>query len=461
MTYDITNYGAKGDGVTDDAPAIQRAIDACADHGGGRVVLPAGKTYLSGTIVLRSFVDLHIESGATLSASPHDAAYTLRQQTSGLAGLPGQDTDLSTMLITAKGETNVSITGEGTIDGGGRHFIIADNDHSYEMEKVRPYTIYLIDCDRVVIRDVMIRDGAYWTVRASGCRGVQIHDITIRNDTKLPNSDGIDIDTCQRVTISGCDIVTGDDGICLKTCRESRQYGNCEDVTVTNCTIVSTSSALCIGSETASPVRNVVFSSCVISRTNRGITVQMVDGTDVSNVLFSDIVIETRFFDRVWWGRGEPIHVSVAPYRAPNGEVRNLRFRNILARSEGGVVVHSEGIDCISGLVFDGVRVEIDRWSGRPGGFWDLRPNLENDLSEHDTSGFHIERVSDVSLRDCEVVFAQPGGERSADLRHAVDLVEVEDIRRCDVRGESADQNRWAAMVLDGHVFDHLLFVAP
>lgn len=450
MTFDITHYGATGDGVTDDAPAIQRAIDACAADGGGRVVLPAGRTYLSGTILLRSFVDLHIESGATLSASPHDEAYTLRRQTSGLAGLPGQDTDLSLMLITAKGEKNVSITGEGTIDGGGRHFVIADNGHSYEMKKDRPYTIYLIDCERVVIRDVVIRDGAYWTVRVSGCRGVQIHDITIRNDTKLPNSDGIDIDACQRVNIHGCDIVTGDDGICLKTCRETTQYGNCEDITVANCTIVSTSSALCVGSETASPIRNVVVSSCVISGTNRGITVQMVDGTDVSNVLFSDIVMETRFFDHVWWGAGEPIHVSVAPFRAASGTVRNVVFRNILARSEGGVVVHSDDPGCISGLVFDGVRMEIDRWSGRPGGFWDLRPNLENDIAEHSTSGFHIERVADVSLRDCEVVFAQPEDQRAADLRHAVELVEVEDVRRCDVRGVSADARRWAPIVRDG-----------
>ncbi|MEO7587246.1 MAG: glycosyl hydrolase family 28 protein [Arachnia sp.] len=454
MHFDITHFGATGDGVTDDAPAIQRAIDACANNGGGRVVLPAGRTYLSGTILLRSFVDLHVESGATLAASPHDDAYTLRRQTSGLAGLPGQDTDFSTMLITAKGESCVSITGGGTIDGGGRHFVISDNGHSYEMEKVRPYTIYLIDCERVVIRDVVIRDGAYWTVRASGCRGVQIHDISIRNDTKLPNSDGIDIDSCQRVNISGCDIVTGDDGICLKTCRESTQYGNCEDVVVTNCTIVSTSSALCIGSETASPIRNVVFSACVISGTNRGITVQMVDGTDVSNVLFSDIVVETRFFDRVWWGQGEPIHVSVAPFRAASGTVRNIRFRNILARSEGGVVVHSDNPGCVSGLVFDGVRLEIDRWSGRPGGFWDLRPNLANDVVPHTTSGFHVEHVSDVSLRDCEVAFAQPDGQRSPDLRHAVELVAVEDLRRCDVRGTSADPGRWAAILRDGQPID-------
>lgn len=277
--FSISAYGALGDGTTDDAPAIQRAIDACAESGGGRVTVPSGKTFSSGTIQLRSFVELHLEGGATLAASPHDDAYTLRRATTGLADeRPDDDPDLSTMLITADGCTGVSITGMGTIDGGGRHFIIADLDHAYEMQHVRPYTIYLLNCERVVIQDVVIRDAAYWTVRLSGCRGVRIHGITIRNDLKLPNSDGIDIDTCQRVTISDCDIITGDDGICIKTCRESTQFGICEDLTIIGCTIVSTSTGICFGSEIAAPIRNCVISSCVISASNRGLAMQLSEG---------------------------------------------------------------------------------------------------------------------------------------------------------------------------------------
>lgn len=226
-SFSVNAYGAVGDGQADDTAAIRSAIEACHGAGGGRVLIPAGMTCLSGTIQLRSRIDLHLEVGATLRASSKDAAYTVRRPTGGLAnGKPEDDTALSTMFITAEGAHDVSITGHGVIDGGGRGFIESDLGPIYAMRHIRPYTIFLIDCEDVVIRDVRISDAAYWTVRVSGCRGVLIEALTIRNDLRLPNNDGIDIDTCQRVRINNCDIVTADDGICLKTCRESRHFGS-------------------------------------------------------------------------------------------------------------------------------------------------------------------------------------------------------------------------------------------
>lgn len=449
-SFTITDFGATENGRSDNAAAIQRAIDLCGEQGGGRVVVPAGAVFVSGTIQLRSGVELHVETGATLAAIDRDDGYTLRRRTTGLAGGPSdEDPDLSTMFITAEGCQRISITGGGTIDGGGQHFMIADFGHAYEMKHVRPYTIFFIDCDDVVIRDVRIEDGAYWTVRVSGCRGVLIHSLTIRNDLKLPNSDGIDIDTCQRVRISDCDIITGDDGICIKTCSESRQYGSCEDVVITGCTIMSTSSAICFGSEMASPIRNCVISSCIVSASNRGLSMQLSEAGTIDNILFSDIIIETRFFDPIWWGHGEPIYIAAYPWRGASGHTRTVRFRNILARSENGVLIRSEEDGCITGLVFDGVRIEIDRWSGRAGGHWDLRPHPTDGLIEHDTSGFHLERVSDVTLRDCEVAWAQPPGERSEDLQHALNVNLVDGLRLSGFRGDGATA-RSAAFVRDG-----------
>lgn len=432
----VTDFGATGDGVTDDTAAVQAAIDASI---GGRVVIPTGGTFLCGTIQLRDGIELHLETGATLLATGEDAAYTVRRLTGGLSGGdPKQETDLSTMFITADGCRDVSITGRGTIDGGGRFFIEGDLDGIYAMRHVRPFTVFLIDCENVTIRDVKISDAAYWTVRLSGCRNVLVDAITIANDLLLPNNDGIDIDTCQRVRIANCDIVAADDGVCIKTCEESAEFGECSDITVTGCTIVSRSSGICIGSEIASPIRNLVVSACVISDSNRGLALKLSEPGGVSNVLFSDIVVETRFCDERFWGHGEPIHISSYPWRGGSGTARNIRFHNILARGENGILIRSEEPDCLSGIVLSDVRIELDRWTGNPGGDWDLRPNPSMALEPHPTNGIHLERVSDVRLDNCEVVWAQAPGERADDFAQALDTVEVHEMRVIDFRGDRA-----------------------
>lgn len=437
--YTVTTYGAVGDGLSDDTAAVQAAIDARHAQSGGRVVIPTGGTFRCGSISLRSGIELHLEAGATLQATADDAAYTVRRRTGGLSnGRPDQDSEASTMFITAEGCHDVSITGQGTIDGGGRFFIQDDLGDIYEMSHVRPYTIFLIGCERVTIRDVTIRDGAYWTVRLSGCRSALIDAVTIANDLKLPNNDGIDIDTCQRVRIANCDIVTADDGVCIKTCQESKEFGECSDITVTGCTIVSRSAGICIGSEISTPIRNVVVSACVISDSHRGLALKLSEPGGVHNVLFTDIVVETRFFDSRFWGGGEPIYLSSYPWRGGSGTARNVRFHNILARSENGALLRSEEPGCISGVVLSDVRIEIDRWSGEVGGFWDLMPHPAGTRIEHATSGIHLERLADVRLDNCEVVWAQPADSRAADLGLALNVVDVDDLRTNDFRGESA-----------------------
>ncbi|MFD2078137.1 Glycosyl hydrolases family 28 [Actinopolymorpha cephalotaxi] len=449
-TVTVTDFGAVGDGTVNDATAIQAAIDACHGRGGGRVVIPAGRTFLSGSIQLRSHVELHLEPGAVLAAHPDEAAYSVRRRTGALSDNQPGRADPSPVFISAEGCRQVSITGTGTIDGGGRHYVLADLGPIYTMAPLRPFTIYLTNCERVRITDVEIRDAAYWTLRLSGCRDVTVHAITIANDLKLPNCDGIDIDTCQGVRVSDCHISTADDGICLKTCLESREYGECRDITVSGCTITSKSSGVCVGSEIASPIRNCVVTACVISASNRGLALQLSEPGGVSNVMFSDIIVETRFFDTRWWGHGEPIYVASYPWRGSGGTARNIRFRNILARSENGVLVRAEEPGCVSGVVLEGVRVEIDRWSGHPGGHWDLRPHPANDVVPHDTSGIHLERVSDVRIRDCEVVWAQPTHVRDTDLGAALTVVEVSDLHISDFAGGGAHPSQ-AAVVVDGH----------
>ena len=233
-THDVLTYGAVGDGQTNDAHAIQAAIDACHAAGGG-TVLPAGRTYLSGSLELRGQTEFRVERGATLLASPNYADYRPEHFSDIISGgLIDTDSELSRRAwLTAFEAHDLSITGGGVIDGHGRAFILADlggicqmrGPQGEEQYQARPYSLNLIGCQRLDMGGLTIRDGAYWTLRLMGCQDVTISHLRLHNDLRIPNNDGIDLDRCKRVRISDCDIVAGDDAICLKACRSTAATG--------------------------------------------------------------------------------------------------------------------------------------------------------------------------------------------------------------------------------------------
>ena len=443
--YDVRDHGAVGDGTTNDAAAIQAAIDACSAAGGGTVLVPAGATYLTGSIELRSHVELHVERGAVLAGSPDPAAYTARLEVGALsAGVVDPGNDVALALITARDATDIAITGAGTIDGAGRHFVAEDMGTIYRCPNQRPFTVFLIACTRVHVRDVRLVDAALWCVRLSGCEDVVVHAITIDSDLRMPNSDGIDLDRCRRVRVSDCEISCGDDAISLKTCEEFPDLGPTQDVVITGCTLRSTSSAVVVGVDAVADIRDVVVSGCVIRSSHRGLAVNLGQEGDFTNILFTDCVVETRHFDRPWWGHGEPIYVGVGAWHDAVGRLRNVRFRNILARSENGAYIGADAPGLIEGVLLDGVRIELDRWSRWPGGEYDRRPTSNGpEVYAHPTSGIHVDTASDVTLRDCEVVWAA----HPDDFAHAVEAVDVDGLVIEGLRGTSAHPDRLAAVL--------------
>lgn len=400
----IRDYGAKGDGATKDTRAIQQAIDACHAAGGGRVVAPAPGMYHIGTITLKSHVELHIERGATLLGSADSSDYTQ------FVPYPSVE-DASNvyqigMLIWADGAEDIAISGDGVIDGNGKSYIAETGQYIHKMKSERPQLIWLWGCKQVTLRDVTLRDGPVWTLVMSGCYDVHVHSIRILNDLKVPNCDGIDIDRCRFVRISNCHIESGDDCIVLKGTPASEPFGACEDVVVNGCTLISTSSALIVGCEARADIRNVVFSDCVIRSSHRGLAVRLSEGCDYENILFSNMIVETRVFDSKWWGRGEPIHVCAIPWTAQHkiGHVRNVRFVNVLCRSENGAFIMGWEQDRVEGILLENVRIELAKWSKWPSNQHDIRPAPIDALYTHDIAGVFIKNVRDVTLRNCEVV---------------------------------------------------------
>lgn len=447
-SFDIREFGAVGDGTTNDAAAIQAAIDAANANGGGTVLVPAGRTYLSGSLVLKSNVELHVERGATLRASGNWADITERFTVSALSsGVITDDTDQSGMFLAAYNADNIAVTGAGTIDGAGRDYVLEDLGTIYRMPNNRPFTLFFIDCTNVTLKDSLYFDGALWTVRLTGCESVLIHSIRIRSDMKLPNADGIDLDRCRSVRVSDCDIVCADDAISLKTCEEFPDSGPCEDITVTNCVLETLSSALVVGVDAVAPIRNVVFDNCIIRNSHRGLSVNLGQDSLYENILFSNIVVETRVYDEAWWGRGEPIYVSAFPWQTEIGLARNIRFVNILARGESGVHISAERPGLLENIVFDNVRVELDKWTDVEGGYMDRRPySGEPKVYKAPIPAFYIENAEGIVLRNCEAAW----GENTQDyFTHAIEAKNAPGLKIENFVGESAFPERLPAIVRD------------
>ena len=374
--YDILTFGAKGDGMTDDAVAIQEAIDRCSADGGGVVLFPRNHVFLSGPVELKSNVELHLEATAMLKANPDESIYKLSAF--------GENRGEGMLWLWAKDAKNISITGKGTIHGNGIAFMGAELEDSYELKPLadqtfdpRPHVLTLTNVQNLTIRDVTIREGAYWTVHLIGCDEAVIDGINLLNNLKIRNGDGIDLDHSKNVRIANCHITSGDDCICLKNRREFEQYGSCHDIVVTNCVMSSRSCAIKIGSENMDSIYNVVFDNCIITGSNRGLGIQNRDEGTVTDVVFSNIQLDCRLWSDVWWGKAEPIYVTSYPrangnhkdanWRFPKGqiegrcgEVSRIYFNNITALSENGCFVGGDVPGKVKDIYFNNVRVKLN-----------------------------------------------------------------------------------------------------
>lgn len=375
IVYDVTTFGAKGDGKTDDAQIIQRVIDKCSAEGGGRVLFPRNHTFMAGPIQLKSNVELYLEATATLKANPDENIYHLSAF--------GENRGEGMLWLWAEDAENISIAGKGTIHGNGIAFMGAELEDSYELKPLadqafdpRPHVLTLTNVSNLTIRDVTIKEGAYWTVHLVGCNEAVIDGINLLNNLKIRNGDGIDLDHSKNVRISNCHITSGDDCICLKNRRETERYGSCHDITVTNCVMSSRSCAIKIGSENMDSIYNVVFDNCIITGSNRGLGIQNRDEGTVTDVVFSNIQLDCRLWSDVWWGKAEPIYVTSYPrangnhkdanWRFPKGqiegrcgEVSRIWFNNIAATSENGCFVGGDVPGKVKDIYFNNVHVRM------------------------------------------------------------------------------------------------------
>jgi polygalacturonase len=242
------------------------------------------------------------------------------------------------------------------------------------------------------------------------------------------------------VRIHGCQISTGDDCISLKTAPLSEGIARpCENIVISGCTLRSRSSGIVLGCDVAGPIRDVVVSDCVIKDSHRGVSVRLSLGGSIDRVLFSNLVIETRIFDSMWWGRGEPIQILALPWTRQSklGVIRDIRFSNLICNSENGAVIYAEEPGHIENVSFDRVSIQVDRPSKFSGGQQDLRPNGNEGLPDMPTCGFLLRHAAGVTFRDCSVSW----GPNPPDyFRYALDAVACPGLDSSGLAGPAAHE---------------------
>ena len=417
----VVDFGAKGNGVTDDASAIQKTIDACSQAGGGNVVFSANHTFLSGPVELKSNVNIVLETHSVWKANPDESIYR--------KSAFGKNEGEGMMWIWAKDIENLSFSGHGTIHGNGIQFMGAELFDSYELKHVttfdpRPHVLTLIGVKNLSIRDITICEGAYWTVHLIGCDGALIDGINLLNNLKIRNGDGIDIDHSKNVRIANCHITSGDDAICLKNRREFEEYGSCHDIVVTNCVMESRSCTVKIGSENMDSIYHVVIDNCVIKGSNRGLGIQNRDEGTVTDVVFSNIILDCHLWSDVWWGKAEPIYVTSYPrangnhkdanWRFPKGqtvgkcgEVSRIYFNNIYATSENGCFIGGDTKDKVRDIYLNNVHLNLKKVTSYDGGVYDKRPCRGEGFIYNKVYGVYVEQATNVEVDDLKVI-AEP-----------------------------------------------------
>jgi polygalacturonase len=317
--YNIRDFGARGDGATLDTAALQAAIDACHGDGGGTVLVPAG-TFLIGTTELKSHVTLHLAAQATLLGSAKGGDY----HAAAAIPLTGEHTmgDGNVGLLFAANAENITIEGQGTIDGQGAQFRRGPNGEppaSGRGGNQRPHHVLFYKVKNLTLRDIFLRACAYHSVRVCVSQHVKIGGIRIHSRVN-GNNDGLHFISCQFVHVSDCDIQCQDDACAL--------FGSCKFITVTNCTFSTRWSVFRFGTGEA---ENITVSNCVIYQTyGCPIKLRCDSRSRFENMVFANLVMH-GVTGPISIGLGEQRPRAAGAPPLPAGIVRNIAFRGIRA----------------------------------------------------------------------------------------------------------------------------------
>lgn len=376
-TSSIVRAGAVGDGNTLNTKAIQNSIDALHKKGGGVVLVPAG-LWLTGPVVLKSNINLHLAAGSTLLFTDDFDQYPLLETNwEGLQQMRNQSP------ISATGASNIAITGKGIVDGNGdawrmvkkdkltgsqwkrlleRGGILSEDGKTwYPSQKsldgsklsnpgvlspekdaaffnsikdfLRPNMVLLTECKRVLLEGVIFQNSPAWCLHPLMCEDLTVRGVTVKNPWYAQNGDGIDVESCKNVLIEKSVFDVGDDALCMKSGRdaEGRKRGMpTESVIIRDCIVYASHGGFVIGSEMSGGVRNVYVNNCTFIGSDIGLRFKTTRGRGgvVENIFIRDIYMkdipgEAILFD-MYYAAKDPIPLAGEKRELPKVEFKTV-----------------------------------------------------------------------------------------------------------------------------------------
>lgn len=355
----VQSYGAKGDGVIKDTQAIQSAIDACEQKGGGTVLLTAG-TYLSAPIMLKSNINLHLEKGATLLGSKDEADYAKITE----FRAPGRQA-----LVSAADAQNVSITGQGVIDGAGQGWWKMARSYrgsgAMGFDHPRPRLVVFDHCRHVLVEGVTIQNSPMWQLVPYYSDDVTVRNVKVLAPANSPNTDAIDPFSTSNMVIDHVYADVGDDDIAIKS-GEPNSTGNdspSRNITISNCTFMH-GHGLSIGSEIAGGAENITAEHIQFDGTSNGIRVKANRdrGNNVGHLVFRDLqmknvkntLVISEYYPRIV-PRGEVAPAPVTPLTPHFHDIKIENLTSTGSSSAGAIFGLPESP--VTGVVLTNVRI--------------------------------------------------------------------------------------------------------